>query len=62
MPTTTNKDFQAFRPIPDGISPNTEVFYHPSTNEIFENYEYIFEFFFEFSNILIFYLVITLRE
>uniref|UniRef100_A0A1I8B7F3 WAC domain-containing protein n=1 Tax=Meloidogyne hapla TaxID=6305 RepID=A0A1I8B7F3_MELHA len=43
MPTTVNKDFNSLAPIPDGISPNTEVFYHPSTNEVFENYDDYFE-------------------
>ncbi|KAF7638632.1 hypothetical protein Mgra_00002010 [Meloidogyne graminicola] len=39
MPITSKKNYQALRPIPDGITLNTEVFYHPSTNEVFENYE-----------------------
>uniref|UniRef100_A0A914HKS5 WAC domain-containing protein n=1 Tax=Globodera rostochiensis TaxID=31243 RepID=A0A914HKS5_GLORO len=43
MPTTQNKEFQRIRPIPDGLLPNTEIFYLPSTNEVFLEYDDYFE-------------------
>ncbi|KAL3116768.1 hypothetical protein niasHT_004269 [Heterodera trifolii] len=43
MPTTLNKEFQRIRPIPDGLLPNTEVFYLSSTNEVFLDYDDYFE-------------------
>uniref|UniRef100_A0A183CFR9 WAC domain-containing protein n=1 Tax=Globodera pallida TaxID=36090 RepID=A0A183CFR9_GLOPA len=43
MPTTQNKEFQRIRPVPDGLLPNTEIFYLPSTNEVFLEYDDYFE-------------------
>lgn len=43
MPTTTNTDYLQMSTVPDDIGPTTEVFYVPSTNEIFLEYNDYFD-------------------